>query len=125
MRSLTTTHTLLIYNEQGTIMTQEFESNPSVEAKIKPNHALQEPPLFKVIYINDEVTSMDFVVDTLCEYFSYNPDTASTITADIHRDGAATVAVLPYEIAEQKGIEVTLEARSKGFPLQIKVEAEA
>jgi hypothetical protein len=52
VRSLTTTHTLLLYNEQGTIMTQEFESNPSVEAKIKPNHALQEPPLFKVIYIN-------------------------------------------------------------------------
>ena len=104
---------------------QEFESNPSIEAKIKPNHALQEPPLFKVIYINDEVTTMEFVVDTLCEYFSYNPDTASNITADIHKDGAATVAVLPYEIAEQKGIEVTLEARSKGFPLQIKVEAEA
>ena len=104
-------------------MSHEFESDPSVEAKIKPNHALQEPPLFKVIYINDEVTTMEFVVDTLCEYFSYNPDTASHITADIHKDGHATVAVLPYEIAEQKGIEVTLEARSKGFPLQIKVEA--
>ena len=102
---------------------QEFES--TTEAKIKPNYALQELPLFKVIYINDEVTTMEFVVDTLCEYFSYNPDTASNITADIHKDGAATVAVLPYEIAEQKGIEVTLDARSKGFPLQIKVEAEA
>ena len=66
-------------------MSHEFESDPSVEAKIKPNHALQEPPLFKVIYINDEVTTMEFVVDTLCEYFSYNPDTVSHITADIHK----------------------------------------
>ena len=100
------------------------ELTPSVEDKIKPNFALQEPPLFKVIYINDEVTTMEFVVDSLCEFFSYNPDTASQITTDIHANGSAIVAVLPYEIAEQKGIEVTLDARSKGYPLQIKVEAE-
>ena len=101
---------------------QEFESN--TEAKLKPNYALQEPPLFRVIYMNDEVTTMEFVVDSLCEFFSYNPDTASQITTDIHANGSATVAVLPYEIAKQKGIEVTLDARSKGYPLQIKVEAE-
>jgi ATP-dependent Clp protease adaptor protein ClpS len=100
------------------------ELTPSVEDKIKPNFALQEPPLFKVIYINDEVTTMEFVVDSLCEFFSYNPDTASNITTDIHANGSAIVAVLPYEIAEQKGIEVTLDARSKGFPLQVRVEAE-
>ena len=104
-------------------MTQEFET--TTESKIKPNHALQEPPLFKVIYINDEVTTMEFVVDSLCEFFDYNPDTASNITTDIHSNGSAIVAVLPYEIAEQKGIEVTLDARSKGFPLQVRVEAEA
>ena len=104
-------------------MSDEF--TPSVEDKIKPNFALQEPPLFKVIYINDEVTTMEFVVDSLCEFFSYNPDTASQITTDIHSNGSAIVAVLPYEIAEQKGIEVTLDARSKGYPLQIKVEADA
>jgi ATP-dependent Clp protease adapter protein ClpS len=34
------------------------------------------------------------------------------------------VAVLPYEIAEQKGIEVTLDARNEGFPLQVKIESE-
>lgn len=93
--------------------------------KIKPNLALQEPPLFKIIYINDDVTSMEFVVGSLIDYFNYTPDTATTITQDIHNSGSATVAVLPYEIAEQKGIEVTLEARSQGYPLLIKVEAEA
>ena len=96
----------------------------NTESKIKPNLALQEPPLFRVIYMNDEVTSMEFVVDSLCEFFSYNPDTASQITTDIHANGSAIVAVLPYEIAEQKGIEVTLSARAQSYPLQIKLEPE-
>lgn len=104
-------------------MSQEFET--TTENKIQPNLALQEPPLYKVVYLNDEVTTMEFVVDSLCEFFDYNPDTASNITTDIHSNGSAIVAVLPYEIAEQKGIEVTLDARSKGFPLQVRVEAEA
>jgi ATP-dependent Clp protease adapter protein ClpS len=43
---------------------------------------------------------------------------------DIHEAGLATVAVLPYEIAEQKGIEVTVSARSQDYPLQIKLEPE-
>jgi ATP-dependent Clp protease adaptor protein ClpS len=93
--------------------------------KIKPNVALQEPPLFKIIYINDDVTSMEFVVSSLIDYFNYTEDTAENITMDIHNQGSAVVAILPYEIAEQKGIEVTLDARSQGYPLQVKVEAEA
>lgn len=93
--------------------------------KIKPNLALQEPPLFKIIYINDDVTTMEYVVETLVGYFDYTPDTAVKITQSIHQDGSAVVAILPYEIAEQKGIEVTLDARSRGYPLQIKVEAES
>jgi ATP-dependent Clp protease adaptor protein ClpS len=99
-------------------------ANPDTRQKIKPNLALQEPPLFKIIYINDDVTTMEFVVNSLIAYFDYNNDTATVITKDIHDQGSAVVAVLPYEIAEQKGIEVTLEARAKGYPLQIKVEAE-
>ena len=104
-------------------MSNEFET--TTEQRIQPNLALQEPPLYKVVYLNDEVTTVEFVVDSLCEFFDYNPDTASNITTDIHSNGSAIVAVLPYEIAEQKGIEVTLDARSKGFPLQVRVEAEA
>ena len=94
------------------------------DLKIKPNLDLSEPPLYKVIYFNDEVTSMHFVVNSLVDYFNYNNETASTITESIHAQGSAVVAVLPYEIAEQKGIEVTIDARSQGYPLQVKVEAE-
>lgn len=93
--------------------------------KIKPNLSLVEPPLYKIIYINDEVTTMEFVVGSLIGYFNYSDDTAVNLTHDIHQSGSAVVAVLPYEIAEQKGVEVTLDARSHGFPLQIKIEAEA
>ena len=101
------------------------KTNSDVKTKIKPNLNLQEPPLFKIIYINDDVTSMEFVINSLIDYFNYNPDTATQITKSIHEEGSAIVAVLPYEIAEQKGIEVTLDARAQGYPLQIKVEAEA
>jgi ATP-dependent Clp protease adaptor protein ClpS len=92
--------------------------------KIKPNMTLQEPPLFRIIYFNDDVTTMEFVVTSLVEYFNYNDETAMQLTAKIHEEGSAVVAVLPYEIAEQKGIEVTLDARNQGYPLQVKVEAE-
>ena len=99
-------------------------SKTDTKVKIKPNLALREPPLYKIIYFNDEVTSMEFVVGSLIDYFNYNQDTATSITQNIHNQGSAVVAVLPYEIAEQKGIEVTLEARSQGYPLQVKIEAE-
>lgn len=97
---------------------------PNVEArtKTKTEVEVKEPPLYKVIYINDNQTSMEFVVDSLVEHFEYTPVTAEKITIDIHESGAAVVAILPYEIAEQKGIEITVSARSEGYPLQIKLE---
>ena len=92
--------------------------------RIKPSEAVKEPPMFRVVYLNDNTTSMEFVVDSLVEYFEYTPETAEQITIDIHEEGSACVAVLPYEIAEQKGVEVTVSARSQNYPLQIKLEPE-
>lgn len=94
----------------------------SIETRSKTDIFLKEPPLFKVVYINDDKTAMDFVVSSLMDYFEYNAPDAEKITLDIHDQGSATVAVLPYEIAEQKGIEVTISARANGYPLQIKLE---
>ena len=70
-------------------------------------------------------TSMEFVIETLIDFFDYTTQTAVKITEDIHTTGAAVVAVLPYEIAEQKGIEVTVSARSQNYPLQVKLEPES
>lgn len=99
-------------------------SKIETSVKIKPLTNLSEPPMYKVIYFNDEVTTVDFVVNSLINYFNYNMETAQSITMGIHEQGSAVVAVLPYELAEQKGIEVTLEARGHGYPLQVKVEVE-
>jgi ATP-dependent Clp protease adaptor protein ClpS len=93
-------------------------------SKIKVDHSIKEPPMFKVIYLNDNQTSMEFVIETLIEFFNYNTETAVQITQDIHAAGSAVVAVLPYEVAEQKGIEVTVHARSNNYPLQVKLEPE-
>ena len=92
--------------------------------RIKPSEAVKEPPMFRVVYLNDNTTSMEFVVESLIEYFEYTHETAEQITIDIHEEGSSCVAVLPYEIAEQKGVEVTVSARSQNYPLQIKLEPE-
>lgn len=96
----------------------------STEVAIKPRLDLAEPPMFKVVYVNDNKTSMQFVIESLVDHFSYVADTAERIANVIHTDGAAVAAVLPFEVAEQKGIEVTLDARKQGYPLQIRIEQE-
>lgn len=99
-------------------------SQAGTSTKTKINEAIKEPPMFKVIYLNDNQTTMEFVIETLIEFFNYNTQTAVKITEDIHEEGSAVVAVLPYEVAEQKGIEVTVHARTNNYPLQIKLEPE-
>jgi ATP-dependent Clp protease adaptor protein ClpS len=94
------------------------------KTRIKPLEAIKEPPLYRVVYLNDNQTTYEFVVETLIEYFDYTAETAEQITIDIHDAGSAVVAVLPYEIAEQKGVEVTMLARAQSYPLQIKLEPE-
>jgi ATP-dependent Clp protease adaptor protein ClpS len=94
------------------------------KSRIKPLEAIKEPPLYRVVYLNDNQTTYEFVVETLIEYFDYTAETAEQITIDIHDAGSAVVAVLPYEIAEQKGVEVTMLARAQSYPLQIKLEPE-
>lgn len=94
----------------------------NTEAQTKTSILVKEPPMYKIIYLNDDATSLEFVIGSLIEHFEYNEDTAEKITWDIHEAGSAVVAVLPYELAEQKGIEVTVSARSEGYPLQIKLE---
>lgn len=85
---------------------------------------VKEPPMFRVIYLNDDTTAVDFVISSLVDHFAYSAPDAEAVTLNIHAQGSAVVAVLPYEIAEQKGIEVTVSARSEGYPLQIKLEPE-
>lgn len=91
--------------------------------RVKPSTNLKEPGLYNVLYINDEVTTMEFVMNSLISVFNHSPEVAEEITMNIHSAGSAVVATLPFEMAEQKGVEVTRMARSAGFPLDVKLEA--
>lgn len=97
-------------------------ADTQAQTRTRSQVKVTEPPMFRVIYINDNTTAMEFVIDSLVDYFNYSTEAAQQITIDIHQTGSAVVAVLPYEIAEQKGIEVTVSARAAGYPLQIKLE---
>jgi len=101
-------------------------STPAAETvvKIKPREDVQPPPQYNVIYINDEVTTAEFVIETLIVVFGYTREAASEITQRIHENGSAIVATLPFEMAEQKGVEVTQLARNNNFPLVVKLEPE-
>lgn len=103
-------------------MTTKTETK--VRPRIEPKTHIQEPHNYKIIYINDEQTSMEFVIETLKAIFNYDEGAAHALTMRVHEEGSAVVAVFPYEMAEQKGVEVTLLARSNGFPLQVKIEAD-
>lgn len=82
-----------------------------------------EPPKdFKVIYLNDDVTTFEFVIDSLVNVFTYTELDAEDKAFEISEKGSSVVAVLPFEIAEQKGVEVLVSARNQGFPLEVKLE---
>jgi ATP-dependent Clp protease adaptor protein ClpS len=98
-------------------MTQAATQN-----RTRTSELVQEPPMFKVIYLNDDQTSLEFVIESLQQHFGYTFESAQRTTIDIHESGSAVVAVLPFELAEQKGIEVTLSARAQSYPLQVKLE---
>lgn len=90
--------------------------------KTRTRTDISEPSKFRVIYINDNVTTMEFVVESMVAVFHVDRDQAEVLALKIHEEGSAVVAVLPYEIAEQKGIEVSVLAKRHGFPLVIKLE---
>lgn len=99
-------------------------SNTSTELKnkIAVRQDLSPPVSYKVIFLNDDVTTMEFVIHVLASVFAYDEEGAREITLKIHQDGKAIVAVLPFELAEQKVLETTTIARGNGFPLSVKIE---
>lgn len=101
------------------------KNQPAVRERIEPKLNIKEPPQYRVVYINDEQTTQEFVVETLKVIFNYDEGAAMALTMKVHEEGSAVVAVMPYEMAEQKGIEVTLLARNNGFPLQVKIDQDS
>ena len=93
-----------------------------IDEKIKVS--ITEPKKYKVLFLNDNHTPIEFVIELLMVIFKHTADTAKEITMKVHNEGSAVVGIYSYEIAEQKGTEATQVARASGFPLQIKVDQE-
>lgn len=93
-----------------------------IDEKIKQK--IQEPKRWKVIFLNDDTTPMEFVIGVLTEIFKHTQETAKEITLEIHNTGSGIAGIYSFEIAEVKAVEATQLARANGFPLQIKMEEE-
>jgi len=95
-----------------------------IEVKEKTKVQLEPPALWKVVFLNDDKTPMELVIELLTGIFKHSELKAKEITLEIHETGSSIVGIYPFEIAEQKGIEATTVARQNGSPLRITVEQE-
>jgi ATP-dependent Clp protease adaptor protein ClpS len=93
-----------------------------IQTLTKEKIKLDEPGLYDVIFLNDNITTQEFVIRVLKQIFNKTQEQADTIMKKIHNDGQGIVGSYVHEVAEQKGIETTLLARQEGMPLQIKVK---
>ena len=80
--------------------------------------------MWKVVFLNDDQTPMELVIELLTKVFKHTETRAKEITMEIHETGSGIAGVYTYEIAEQRGIEATNIARANGSPLRIQVEQE-
>jgi ATP-dependent Clp protease adaptor protein ClpS len=83
---------------------------------------IEEPDDLKVIFLNDDTTPMEFVIDVLKQIYKHTQETAEKITLTIHNEGSGIVGTYTHEIAESKANETVDLARSHGFQLQVRLE---
>ena len=93
-----------------------------IKTLTKEKIKLEEPGLYDVVFLNDNITTQEFVIRVLKQIFNKSQDEATAIMSKIHKNGQGTVGSYVHELAEQKGIETTLLARQEGMPLQVKVK---
>ena len=83
----------------------------------------QEPPqLFHVVLLNDDYSTMQFVIEVLEGVFQKSPAEAYKIMMQVHINGRGIAGTYPWEVAETKADRVALLARGAGFPLRATIE---
>ena len=85
---------------------------------------VKEPDLYKVVMLNDNYTTMEFVVEILIEIFGKTEADARKIMLTVHKRGRGVAGVYVYDIAISKVEQVERKAKEKGFPLKCVVEKE-
>jgi ATP-dependent Clp protease adaptor protein ClpS len=81
-----------------------------------------EPPQFRVLLLNDDYTTMDFVVMVLEEVFHKSPAEAFRIMMKVHTEGRGLCGIYPFEVAETKVVTVHDLAMQAGYPLKASLE---
>jgi ATP-dependent Clp protease adaptor protein ClpS len=92
------------------------------ETGLEDETDVKEPPMFRVYLLNDDYTTMEFVVLVLQHVFNKNSEDAVVIMLNVHRSGKGLCGVYTREIAETKVDAVTALAEANGFPLKCTIE---
>ena len=90
--------------------------------KERPETKKQDPTLFKVVVLNDDYSTMEFVVHVLETVFQKSPAEAYQIMMHVHVNGRGIAGIYPWEVAETKADTVITLARDAGFPLRAVTE---
>jgi ATP-dependent Clp protease adaptor protein ClpS len=96
------------------------EEDIEVEERQKP----AVPRRYKVIFHNDDYTTMEYVVEVLRRFFHKTETEALHIMLTVHKKGQAVAGVYPRDVAETKVTEVIKDAREHGHPLMVTAEPE-
>ena len=86
--------------------------------------AIKYPKKYKVYILNDDYTSMDFVIDVLITIFKKGYAEAENIMLEVHKKDKGLCGIYPHEIAETKVMQVIKKAQDNGFPLKATMEEE-
>ena len=100
----------------------EVKSKDSIEVEELEEIDITEPNLWRVTMLNDDKTTMDFVVGLLIYVFHKKEDEAVEIMLRIHAEGQSVVGLYTHEVAEEKVNTCIRTARASGFPLQVVME---
>ena len=103
---------------------RDNKKDSGVGLKDREKNKIQRPRKFKVIFMNDDYTPMDFVAALLMEVFHKSVDDAKVITMNVHKQGKGIAGVYSREIAETKAIKSMQIAHKNGHPLLIQAEPE-
>ena len=82
---------------------------------------LRTPSLYAVIIHNDDITSMDFVVEVLTSIFHMDSARASILMMAVHKEGHGVAGVYTYDIAVTKKTQADQRSAEKGFPLKLTI----
>ncbi len=99
---------------------QDAAQDGTAVEEVKPK--LTQPPLFKVIILNDDFTPMDFVVEVLQKFFGMDQEKATQIMLHVHTRGMGVCGVYTRDVAETKVHQVNNYAREYQHPLLCTME---